>query len=203
MEFDLCRAAAIFADAFKHYFSEVEAAASLAQNIGNLTFEQAVSMRVFQEVLLGGHSLWAILDAANGAAEFLAAGNDSLHAELANLGGGHDVFDAYHGAAAGSAARAADIFHPLVVDGFHQAHIALLVDEEHGACRHAADGEGDHLNLGEGAAHAVDIDHGKAQARGCSDGKHGVHAAGLDGHDRRDGLAVIVADHADELGEFV
>ena len=196
-------AALVFADALEHDLAEVEATAGLAQHVGNLALEQAEAAGVVEEVFFGRHILGAVLDAANRTAQFLAARDDAAHAELAHLRGRHDVLGRHHAAAACSTAGTANVLDPFVVDGLHKTHVALFINEEHGACRHAANGERNHLNFGERAAHAVDVDHGKAQARCRGNGQHGVHAASLDGHDGRDFLAVVGTHHIDELGELV
>ena len=53
---------------------------------------------------------------------------------------------------------------PGVADRVHQQHIAALVGHGEGAGGDAVRGEDRHLNLGEGAPHAIAIDHGDAQA---------------------------------------
>ena len=203
LEIDFRMAAFVFADALKHDLAEVEAAAGLAQHVGDLALEQAETAGVVEEVFLRRHILGAVLDAADRTAELLAARDNAAHAELAHLRSRHDILGRHHAAAACGAAGAANVLDPLVVDGLHKAHVALLVNEEHGACRHAANGERNHLNFGKRATHAVDVDHGKAQARCRGNGQHGIHAASLDGHDGRDFLAVVGTHHIDELGELV
>ena len=205
LEIDERLAAAVLADALQHHAAEVERPARLAQHVGDLALEQLVAARELQEELLGreaGRSR-LVLRRADGAAQFLGARHDAVHAVLLAGVYVHAEQRDRQRAAHGHGGGAGDVLGPLVRDGIEDAGVALLVDERHGRGRRAADGERDHLQLGERAAHAVHVHHGNAEARGRGDGQHGVHAASFDGHGGVDGLAVVARHHVEQLGELV
>ena len=86
--------------------------------------------------------------------------------------------------------RAGEPFRPAVVDRFDDRRVALLVGERHRRGRDAVHRRGDHLDLREGAAHAVGVDQRDAHRRRDAERCRRVEPARLD----RDGVRDRPAD---------
>ena len=96
----------------------------------------------------------------------------------------------------GQAAR--EIFRLLGrADAGEDGDIAVGIGEDEGRGGYTVDHEGIHLQLGEGATHAVAIDHGQTKLEGSDHGSQGVAAADLADDDGVDFLAQVVFQGAD------
>lgn len=122
-----------------------------------------------------------------------------MYTEFLHLPAAHRIERNRNRRAAAHRHRTGQLLRPLVRDRFKDAAVALLVHKRHRRRLHAANGERDHLQFRERAAHAVDVHHRHTEACRRRDGQHRVDAARLNGHEGVNLLPKELRDHVKEL----
>ncbi len=156
LEADLELLAAVFVDAIHESVTFGKTGFGAPLDIADLALEDEKTAHLFAHRL--NRVEFADTGRADGTANLLGfadgTGNGALFevASARSVERNHGRRAHVHGDAAGKALR------PTVVDRLHENGVAPLVRHRHGGGADAVDRVRDHLDFGEGAAHAVTID---------------------------------------------